>query len=136
MPTATTESNGLMSKNDKNMTFALFFLNGIKLIKIVGNEYPWQREIVVMHISTVNKSYSAIIGFYSANNAPVIHVTWVNDNKFDKLRFFKKENDIYIFSNIDASSPDKIMIQSTSFLAKSIPIDSEPDSSYTEITSI
>lgn len=133
MPIADSETTGLMSSDNIKKSLSPYRVDNYRFYRISHNAVDWWRESAVI-IGTYNSvPYIASIGFYVQKSDPKAEIAWLNQPSSSMLKFYKKENALYVLFNYPQEAPTNVLIASTSGIELISVGIAEPDSSYIPI---
>ena len=132
LPLATSTNKGLMSSNDKNSGLWMYSTSGYKLYKMCQAPTEWTRSNAMIVGSMEDIPILCVISFFRKNGDTFsINIKWLTD-KSSYIKFYKKENSLYVFFDISSTSPNTVNMMSKDGI-EFISLNSQPDDSYTLI---
>ena len=131
IPVATTEANGLMSKVDKQNIPVSILTNDYPIVRIHNHSSNWERHVSMWWGSFEEVPVCLCIGSYRTDSGLKVTARWIT-GKYNSIKIYTKNNEVYLYVNNDISSPNQLMGISSSKIQQ-ISRGSSPDDSYTEV---
>lgn len=130
---ASQTKDGLMSA--KNMRKGLFPYNvyNYRFYKIASNDVEWQRESAVIIGTYDIQPFIISIGFYTTAPKPTVGIKSNNLYYKNYVRFFIKENSLYVLFNYSISQNTTVLIASSSGVEFINEGNNQIDQSYEEV---
>ena len=130
MPVATPTGKGLMSADDKKHGIYYFYIKGGNLIKLcTSSSTLWLRSGGFVLISAGSYVGMFLFTIQKKEDGYDVMIKSVADSKL--VKFFRRENDLYLFFNTNAGTFANVFgISKDSFTNMGVVT---PDDTYTEI---
>lgn len=134
LPRVSNEEDGLMRAGYFKFSSQRINLSPYKLYRIFTYMYNYQREVASLIIGSQGTPFNYIIAYYARPEGATIKIEYGTNGKAGIVKFYKKNNDIFVFFILAAGSPEVCFIQSTSGIELVSEGNPTLDDSYTEIT--
>lgn len=136
MPVATMSSNGLMSSRDKQIR-RLELVSGYTFWKLIsGDGRAWDRQSICISGAIEGSPLLLVIGALHKNTTLEVKINRLTPTKITiSIKFYKKEEALYMFVNIPNTAPHYMFISTTDYTLTRISSENPNivDDSYEEV---